>query len=108
MRITAITRDHIHSVFAVQQVSARYGNEEIDDNVALTVASWYASSGTAGRVLAQLATTGTCVVEELLDDIHASRPWADTSLQHKALDMLATWALNHPSVNDTAGCTDQT
>lgn len=102
-RITAGTRQHTTSDYAQRQVRDRYGagHGEIEDGVALTIASWWASPGRTGMALAELATSGSADVTELLEDIAATRDEANYCDRPQdelaALDMLATWALNHPS-----------
>lgn len=95
--VTANTRHHVTSDEALRDVRTSHGIREIEDSTALTIASWWQSPGNVGRVLAQLSTTGSCDVAELLDDIHRTYREADTQSDRDALDMLATWALNHPS-----------
>lgn len=70
---------------------------EVDDPTAVTIASWWQSSGTVGRHLATLASGMWVQLDLLLWDIAQSREEADTPFAAQALDMLATWAINHPS-----------
>jgi hypothetical protein len=89
------TVTRVSSSVARQQVDERYGAREVDDSVAVTIASWWASTGTLGRAHAALATGATCNLRELLDEIAVNRDLyvLDGSLDDKALDMLGTWAV---------------
>ena len=104
MLIKADTRDHISSTAVHEQVAWRYGLENISDDCALTIASWYAMPfHGSGAVFAQLATTGSVDHHELLLGIrdHARRDaggrdgtWGmDDTRNHAALDMLGWWAI---------------
>jgi hypothetical protein len=75
-----------------------HGLSEINDSAALAIASAFQSPSGAGAIFAQLSTTGTVGVGELLDAIAAEYrdPTYDADVR-LALDMLATWALHHPS-----------
>lgn len=86
---------HTSRTIAYEQVNDRYGVREVDDAVAVTIASWWASSGTLGRAHAALSTGATCNLRELLDEIAVNRDLyvMDGSLDDKALDMLGTWAV---------------
>lgn len=82
------------------EVSSCYGSpREISDAAAVTIASWWQSPGGTGSVLAALSTGASWDLEDLLDDIASTRAWARAQNCHtpeddRALDMLATWALN--------------
>ena len=99
--VTPATRNHLTSDEAAYEVATSYAaGEEISDRAALTVASWWQSPGTVGHVLASLASGRSVQVGALLDDIAATRreiTGRSYSADHVALDMLATWAINHPS-----------
>jgi len=75
------------------------GGWEISDATAVTIASWWQSSGSVGYALAALASGAPIDTQELLDDIYRTRHLS-TDAQHmtetdkRALDMLATWAIN--------------
>lgn len=101
MSITANTRTHASSEQAMDDIGLvmnQFGDmsdwREVDDSTALTIASWYSSPGSVGAVLAELASTGTCDFDDLMDDIAATR---QTDGQSVELDLLSTWAINHPS-----------
>lgn len=99
--ITTSRPAHLTGDAATAQVTARWAHEEISDACALTIASWWQSPGRVGRAFAQLASTGTVPLEALADDISATfnelRPHCVDIPQGRALSMLATWALHHPS-----------
>lgn len=99
---------HVSAEFAIRQVRESVGVREISPAVAVTIASWWQSSGTVGSTLAAFATG--CMVDRdaLLDDIHATRmtegyfdqsgsPFARGLMSEDdrtALDMLSTF-VNH-------------
>lgn len=73
---------------------------ELHDAAALAIASWWQAPGGRGRTFAQLASTGKVDLTELLDAIaseydEATRQGGSAA---RELDLLATWALNHPSL----------
>ena len=85
---------HVDSDYAERQVTLREGGEhEIDDDVAVTIASWWQSPGSVGSALAALASGAPVEYEELADDIYRTRPEASTPLDRLTLGMLSTWAL---------------
>lgn len=90
---------HIPSSEAMHEVNTAHGRHEVSDARALTIASWWQSPGSVGHVMAALASGLPVEVEALLDDIAATHnsftSWRPSDL--RALDMLATWAINHPS-----------
>lgn len=94
---------HMSEDEAQEMVAARYGREEITDECAVTIASWWATSARGrGLGMAELSTSGRVRLEDLADDLSdAYNNVTPTSLNvvedTQALDMLATWALNHPS-----------
>lgn len=92
--IISAERQHISGDDARAQVSGRYGYAEISDGCALTIASWYQSPSGFGTTFAALSTTGRVDHIELLDAIRYERKNASYD-EHKALDMLCTWALAH-------------
>lgn len=104
--LTVTTRRHATSGEVGREMDAPTGdNGEISDSAALAIASWYASPGHAddsGRVMTQLATTGTVTSGELLDAIYTERQTTakGDAYQERALDLLATWALHHYSLED--------
>lgn len=82
-------------------IATSHGVMEIRPWTARTIASWYQSPGSVGHVLASLASGHRVIVDDLLDDIAATRrefprDYADGSVSHwLALDMLATFAANY-------------
>lgn len=100
--IIPTTRDHVTSDEAMYDVRAsHWTRREVSDATALTIASWWQSPSTVGHVLASLAGGMAVDVTDLLDDIRATRNRVLDGTDDKlALDMLATWAINHPSRQD--------
>ena len=94
---------HVTSEQAYAQVRARSGIDEIDDAVAVTIASWWQSPGTIGRHLAALASGAQVDSDALQDDITATRRaehyygsdgWPRMSSGDRmALDALSTWII---------------
>lgn len=89
-----------HDTFehALDMCKDRRGLSEIDDSAALGIAAQFQGPGGAGAIFAQLSTTGNVVVGELLDAIAAE--YRDPTYSPDVrlmLDMLSTWALNHPT-----------
>lgn len=72
----------------------------LTDDEARTIATWWQSSGTVGRHLAQLASTCSVPLQDLLDDIDATWREAGTDWDRRSLDQLKAWALNHKSVKE--------
>lgn len=78
----------------------RRGVEEITDECAVTIASFWQAPGTTGKAFAQLASTGTVDCDELLSDIHdawlsaGNLPASEVLATRLQLDMLATWAMD--------------
>jgi hypothetical protein len=89
--------NHVTSDVAYAQIRERLGKSEVDDATAVTIASWWAGHDAAGRVMAQLSTTATVKLGELMDAIRAEYWECRDPRDREALDMLATWALKHPS-----------
>lgn len=90
---------HVDSVTAYDDVACSYGRHEVTARTAVTIASWWQSSGTIGRHLASLASGAPVTVSDVLDDIARSRASAAkgdclTANDARALDMLATFVLN--------------
>lgn len=90
--------NHVTSDVAYAQIRERLGKSEteIDDATAVTVASWFAGHGTHGLVMAQLSTTATVKLGDLLEAI-AAEYWECSDVDRDALDMLHRWATRHPS-----------
>ena len=85
---------HVTSDIATAELTACYGQREISDAVAVTVASWHQSPGTVGRVLAALASGATVEHDELADDIYMTRGQiGQGSVNRRDLDQLSTWAI---------------
>lgn len=95
--ITPAKVQHLSSDHAFREVETARGHHEVSDGAALTIASWWQSSGHTGHVLASLASGCTVDVTDLLDDIARTRADVTTYADNLALDMLATWAINHPT-----------
>lgn len=79
-------------------IRASIAREEINDQAARIIASWWQSPGRVGHVLAGLASGAPVDSEELSDDISRTirDHYRDASAEDKlALDMLGTWALNY-------------
>jgi len=72
------------------------GGWEISDSTAVTIASWWQSPGSVGSAFAALASGAPVVLGDLLDDIRQTRRTLppDQEADVRALDMLATWAIN--------------
>lgn len=87
---------HLDSRQVYREISAFYGRAEITDACAVTVASWWQSPGRTGLPFAELASTGHVDVERLHEAIAHAYTEAD-DLDKRVLDMLGTWALNHPA-----------
>lgn len=68
---------------------------EITPESAVTIASWWQSSGTVGSVLAAFASGAEVDRTELLDDIAATWPEAIGGIDGDALDCLSTFVINH-------------
>ena len=94
---------HLDEYPTRQAVQRHHGTgTEIPDGAALAIAAWWQDPAGTGSVLASLASGCRVDLTELLDDIHATRTWARANgvsnpEEERALDMLATWALNHDS-----------
>jgi hypothetical protein len=98
---------HVSSDEAYAQVTARYGSDEIDPAVAVTIASWWQSPGSVGQHLAAFASGAPVDDVALLDDIAATRreqgyPVGMAPRDRKALDMLATFVIVERSIQDGA------
>ena len=91
------TLNHVPSDTAYAQIAARLGTREVDDAVAVTIASWFAGQDAAGRIMAELSTTARVQLGPLMDAIRAEWTQCIEPRDRLALDMLATWALKHPS-----------
>lgn len=106
MSTIQIKAQHVTSNEAYRQVAARSGIDEIDDAVAVTIASWWQSPSTPGNILAALASGAAVEYDDLVDDIYATR-WvhgASSGLaiprtDRQALDALSTWAIQRTAAN---------
>ncbi len=91
---------HLNEDETRAEIARHYGTDtEVSDAAAVTIASWWQSPGGTGSVLAALSTGASWDLEDLLDDIASTRAWARAQNCHtpeddRALDMLATWAIN--------------
>ena len=97
-RITAYWQDALEDV---RYVSSQHDNGvewadmvEIRDDTALAIASAWASPGTVGCYLAELATTGEVERGNLLRDISNTLQSVTNSEDRNALGCLATWTMN--------------
>ncbi len=90
-----LTSDH-----ALYEVHTCEGKQEVSDGAARTIASWFASPGKIGHVLAELAQGQSVDLESLLTDIWQTRLHTSglTPEDQLSLDMLITWAIR--KVND--------
>lgn len=87
--------DHLRSEDAIAQVHERYeAGEEISDACAATIASWWQGPGVMSREFTRLSTGGTFNPTLLLEEISYARGDVKTNADHRALDMLATWAMH--------------
>jgi hypothetical protein len=85
---------HYTSDQVMTEVAERYGREEIEDGCAAAIASWYQSTGHIGMPFTLLAQGSAVDLTDLLDSIAHERTMCVPE-DERALDMLATWALNH-------------
>lgn len=74
--------------------------EEISDEAAAAIASWWQAPRGHGYAFAQLASTGRVRLEDLADDISGVYDTTRDMHERRYMDYLATWALNHPSRTD--------
>lgn len=94
MAILKVWAAHLTSNEVQREIKQALGVREMSDAAALTVASWYQSSGTAGRGLAALASGYPVDHQAVLDDIYQARRMdAGSRFDREALDMLGTWTL---------------
>lgn len=69
----------------------------LNDSSILAIAAGHASPGTEGRAFAQLATTGTATLDDLLDEIRQARRTFDPEV-HLHLDLFLIWLCHHSSL----------
>lgn len=93
MTVIAHATHHETSNVAYAQARVRRGQQEIDDAVALTIASWWQAPAGKARAFATLASTHKVEYHALADAIHEAYLEAETLDDKLALDMLSTWAL---------------
>jgi hypothetical protein len=92
-----VTAEHVTSTRAYEQVNARNGIDEIDDAVAVTIASWWQSPGYIGKALAALASGAEVDYHALVEDLSLTLKdggYHDRTMpasDRQALDMLGTW-----------------
>lgn len=91
---TAVALADIHAVLRQADLASA---REIEDATALWIAALWQSPGTSGRNFAALASGLPVEVESLLHEIYLARQEIENAFDGRALDCLATWALNHPS-----------
>lgn len=100
-----IRQPHVDSDAAMADVRAVLSQtadlqdcREIEPATAVTIASWWQSSGRIGSVLAGFASGAAVERTELLDDISRSRATAGyiRDDDSRALDCLATFVINYP------------
>lgn len=93
---------------AFAMINANYGaGQEISDECAATIASWWHGPSGDGAVFSRLShrIVGGVEVSELHDAIYRAQReldnqrWSpDVSENRRALDMLSTWACNGPGL----------
>lgn len=105
MSTIQVRAHHVTSSHAYECVRQNYGIAEVHPSVAVTIASWWQSSGSVGSVLAAFASGAEVDREGLLNDIHRTRlaegyyrdgngpSMSDDDML--ALDMLATFVINY-------------
>lgn len=96
-RIVTARPSHLLQADVYMEIGEAQDQErEISDAAALTIASWWQSPDPLGLAFAELSTTGSVNYQDLSDAI--AREYDGThTLDRLCLDMLSTWALNHPS-----------
>lgn len=100
-RMIQVRAAHSSYEDAVLQADARQGVCEIEPAAALAIAAAWQSPGTVGHVLASFASGAPVSVSDLLRDIYLTRLDVGyvSPRQGVALDMLATFAMNHDGEN---------
>ena len=84
--------DHLYTKDTEAQIDS---SDIVTNSCAVTIASWFASSGTVGIHFAELATSGTVKKDALLRSIdRETSDWAPESLEYRALGKLAQWAVD--------------
>lgn len=84
---------HLTSSEVYAEVRERYGEREISDAAAATIASWWQAP--SNPALAALASGCPVTAAAICDDIARERRiTAPTGIDGLALDMLCTWAIN--------------
>lgn len=90
---------HLSSLDVFVEVNGNYGVNELSDQAAVTIASWYQSPGREGRALAALASGAPVERDDLIQDVShvIAQHYARCGEQDKrCLDMLGTWAIRLP------------
>lgn len=91
VKATHLTSEQVHA--DVRSVLAEAVNE-ISDATAVTIASWWQSSGTSGSALAALASGAPTDVKALLKDLSDAFESVDKpSADYDALNCFGTWVL---------------
>ena len=86
---------------AWEDIHRSYGKQEVAPTTALTIASWWQSSGPVGSVLASFASGAEVDRAELLEDIHKLRladGYFNGTMEQAdkiALDMLSTFIIRY-------------
>jgi hypothetical protein len=87
---------HVREHEVREQCVERLGREEIDDDVAMTIASWWQSPVGHGLVFHRVQSGQPFEASELTDAIATERSQTRMDATDSLyLDMLATWAINH-------------
>lgn len=104
MIIYTDTRTHATAQTAEFRIATwqeyREDGDVISDRVALTIASWFASSGTQGRVFAALASTGQVDSEDLLAEIKRELDIEHDPSDVSALSALEAWVYDKIDLED--------
>jgi hypothetical protein len=86
---------HLSSDSAYTEIGRCYEAEkEISDACAVTIASWWAGPDVLSQEFTRLATSGSFNPRALLEEISIARTRIAMNTDHRALDMLATWAMH--------------
>ena len=85
---------------AWRDIRRSVGVKEVEPHTAVTIAAWYQSPGSVGKHLAALASGCEVSVDDVLDDIAATRrdfprDYQSAESNWLALDMLSTFVINH-------------
>lgn len=91
--VTSSSTHHATSKKVYAEVEVWYASGHIvSDETALAIASWYQTAGGHGKVFAQLASTGSCDLEEISEAIAKEIDIQfDTSADSPLLRALQEW-----------------